>query len=417
MRKISLVLALLFISQITFAFSYEDVVNLIQDKHVHSIEQLLPLLPAEVLHNYTLMYQSQSLQSASYANPRAILFSKDAEFVASFNGDSSQHNYSHFEMIQFRKDTKTFEFRSIDFSDPNRIVFSEANPKLCLSCHSQSPRPIWANYPNWPGAFGSHEDFLTGDEKAKYRSFRALAGQHPRYKWLAYDQEDFPYLQNGQHQYRPNNRMGKLFARLEAQRIANEIHKSPFYQSHPATVLLGVLGCSDLESPANANYKENLKKSLVLAFPQNTNSNLYLDLQNIQALELSDKSPGLENYFTLEKLTTGLSIYDWNLDLHSSRESVRYNIGFGSDETIDRWIAARLIEFDFQSDPVLGAPLTLQSYKTYYDNINSEGATARSLEPGGILEIYDSEGLIYDPAQVSKICPTLFERSKHEFSL
>ena len=139
-------LGILLVVQTSAAFTYEDVVELVQKNKLTSIEQLIPLLPSEILSNYTMMYRSDSLQEASEENPRVIAFAPNAELILAFNGNKSQRNFRHLEMIQFRKDTKNFEFRSIDFSDPGQIIFSDPNPKQCLSCHGESPRPIWKSF-------------------------------------------------------------------------------------------------------------------------------------------------------------------------------------------------------------------------------------------------------------------------------
>jgi hypothetical protein len=134
-------------------FRYTDLEAIIRTKHITSIDELLPQLPAEYLRYYTFLYNSHSLQQkyVTPAEPRAIVYGPDAQLLMAFtNRDDS------LETIEFDAKADRFVFRALDFSfekplDPPPVE----NPPLCLSCHGQDPRPNWDAYNMWPGAYGS----------------------------------------------------------------------------------------------------------------------------------------------------------------------------------------------------------------------------------------------------------------------
>src|SRR5262249_39270386 len=66
-----------------------------------TIESFIEHLPTAMRNNYVLVFQSRSIQDATRANPRVILFSPDAHFVVTFNGEPSQRGYDDVEVMRF----------------------------------------------------------------------------------------------------------------------------------------------------------------------------------------------------------------------------------------------------------------------------------------------------------------------------
>lgn len=168
------------------SFTYSDLVSLIREKNVTSVETLLPQLPQELRSHYVLMHTSESLQAASYENPRVILFGEDAQLTCTFNGDPEHAGYDTIECFQFHKAQRRFEFRQIEFPKNAPVKFSELNRSTdgrvsCTSCHGADPRPNWNDYDSWPGVYGEGDD---KPDHEKQQRFITGMGQHPRYKWL-----------------------------------------------------------------------------------------------------------------------------------------------------------------------------------------------------------------------------------------
>ncbi|MEQ1876649.1 MAG: hypothetical protein ABL958_08380 [Bdellovibrionia bacterium] len=144
-------------------FTFEKLTSIIERGRVQDIESLLSELPQEFRNEFVAVYNSRSLQEASFENPRIIMFGTDASLIVSFNGDRSQKGFDRLEVIQFREKTARFEFRELIFDGKSAPSISAANPLKCLKCHQSpvrndvDPRPNWEPYFSWPGVFGSND--------------------------------------------------------------------------------------------------------------------------------------------------------------------------------------------------------------------------------------------------------------------
>lgn len=195
-----LALAALAVSSSVLAddFQYEDLVSLIQKKSIRTMEDLLPLLPTDLRSNYTLMYESRSLQDATPTSPRVILFGKNAKLTCAFNGEPTQAGYDSLECFQFRDETQSFDFRQIQFPTAENglktVAFSRSGTSVdektsCMGCHGSPQfglRPNWDSYSTWKGAYGENDDNI-GDQKTAYAGFVARRDSHPRYRYLIQD--------------------------------------------------------------------------------------------------------------------------------------------------------------------------------------------------------------------------------------
>ena len=157
--------------------NFDAIVRIIQKNNIQSIDALLPLLPESYRRGYALVYKSRSLQDASPENPRAIVFGSTARLVISFNGASTQKGFNDLEVMEFDEKTAAFNLHEINFppagtSKPAQI--SQVNPNKCIACHSDPPRPIWDNYPEWPGVYGASHGILSGGkDDGNFRKFVA----------------------------------------------------------------------------------------------------------------------------------------------------------------------------------------------------------------------------------------------------
>lgn len=229
------------------ALNFELVRKKIETCDLKTIESLLERFPVTYLTNYTLMHSSRSLQSATPEAPRAILYGDDAKFIASFNGDRSHPGNRDLEIIQFRDETKSFEFRTIRFpEDPGsaeKATISEANPQLCMNCHRQTnPRPIWDGYFLWPGAYGAEDDapFRPSQsplawERENYARFSAQAHAHGRYRFLKPHPKSLP-----------NTGLGLRLHKLNMESIARSLGQNPRVRPY-RYALAAIFTCDDLK--------------------------------------------------------------------------------------------------------------------------------------------------------------------------
>lgn len=385
------------------SFTFSNIEKIIGLNGANSIPDLISHLPEELRENYTLMHESRSLHGASPKNPRAILFTRDGRFILTFNGDPALRGYETIETMEFKGDRNSFEFRQIDFSG-SKPKISEANPKLCKSCHGHSPKPIWESYPNWAGAFGSnHDSFLAGPEFDGFVTYVQSYESHERYKHLIRHTDlsvNFPYQppeeKAEQHRLRPNNRLGKFLMRLQAKHIAQEVLESPFFKARKNLVLGWLIGCSELKVEGMIDF--------LLSLPEAKSLNKEATQEALAQIEaLPDKIS-----YLMSALTTPQNP-DWNISLMGNPKGARSQSGDGS---IDFHVAAELLN----RDKSLAKEIALVPYSIFYDALVAPGCFAENVAPGNIGDIYDSLGLLFDPKKNGEACKALAE-SPNAFGL
>jgi hypothetical protein len=217
------------------------------------------------------MRRSASIQDASDAHPRAIVFGDDARFIFTFNGEPSQRGYDAVEILQFRERTDElparWELREIRFRDGKSPELSEANPGRCVQCHGAEPQPLWEQYDFWPGAYGEEDDAIRDfDEKfarrgsdsdervargrrelTAYRAFLAAKDAHPRYRKLSFPEGSpvTPYNKQvrSDYRFRPNLRFTDAVTRLHAKVVADRLEARPGFDRLGPALVEGMMGC------------------------------------------------------------------------------------------------------------------------------------------------------------------------------
>jgi hypothetical protein len=184
--------------RVTTHFGYADVVDLIANNSVTTVEQLLPLLPVDYRAGYLFLYSSRGQHAANVfpEQPRVLLYGTDATFMMIFGKSPSAppvvDDTDAVQTMEFQPDERRFVLREITFAggknplDPAPID----NPSACLSCHSSDPRPIFDAYNFWPGFYGSVSrvgcaTMQAGTpEMAGYTAFLANHRNADRYQFL-----------------------------------------------------------------------------------------------------------------------------------------------------------------------------------------------------------------------------------------
>ena len=235
------------------AFDFAALQDLIETKHVRSIEQLLPALPFSLRERYALVFASRSLQDARFEAPRAILYGVDARFVITFNGAADQRGFNTLETMEFIDATQQFQFREIIFpvspSDSQLALISDPNPRRCQRCHGSPAHPIWDTLPLWPGVYGERYGAqFSSEERIGIRRFLERQGADPRYGNLLgaarfADPETFhPSARSrytGTWAEPPNADLSALLDRLVSMALAQALGKNPIFGGFEY-LLLGV---------------------------------------------------------------------------------------------------------------------------------------------------------------------------------
>jgi hypothetical protein len=373
---------------------------------------LLALLPEKYRRSYTMIYDSDSIQDATPANPRVVLYGRLAKFILTFNGDPSQVGYDRAEILQFRDDTQQFELRKITFTGGTATI-SDANPAECVFCHGTDPRPFWSSYNNWPGVFGSQDDNLYGDEVTSFASFIAMAPHHDRYKNLVRKTDisaSWPYRVDGRHVDRTNDRFGRLVGGLAAQSSARSVLNSPFYQQYPNSFLYHFLRCDTQNSDA---FLAKIDSLFQAKFPPALFPQQYSDLQTMA--NAHDQAT-----YKLERLVLNQGAGSWDLSVGFRPGGARFtpdgfNVG-GKGNQIDDMIATRIFSKVAAQDNELKKYFSAQNALQNYDSQN--GSNAReNLGPYGISELYDDVDIFMDLTTATGACPVLANRITSELGI
>lgn len=143
-------------------FSLDGLVAFVEATRPETVETFLTLLPECLRANFTLVYDSRSAHLASDTYPRIVLFGPDARVLVAIPGDPSDLAFDRVEIIGLTNDELEWETAELVFSEmvagqgPN----VRRGPESCHSCHGERIRPIWHDYPTWPGVFGSFDNHL-----------------------------------------------------------------------------------------------------------------------------------------------------------------------------------------------------------------------------------------------------------------
>ena len=236
-------------------FGFAALRQLIETRDVRTVEGLIEALPVELRTHYSLVFASRSLQGASFAAPRAILFGDDATLVVTFNGDTNERGHDAVETMEFDPLTHQFLFREITFPtgrEGGEPHFSDANPARCAACHGAPARPVWDSAPLWPGVYGErYRAGLSAIEAAGLKTFLAQQRSHPRYRGLL-GAENLSHrdtyvptsreLYNGVMPEPPNARLSMLLATLNVRSIVSEIVRAPAARAHRYVLLAAAVG-------------------------------------------------------------------------------------------------------------------------------------------------------------------------------
>lgn len=384
-----------------FAFDVDDLRSLVRDRQLDTVAEVVAHLPVEHRRNYTLAFDSQSLQGSSHDNPRAILFGRTAQFILTFNGDPAQQHHQVIEVMQFREDRDVFELYSIDFSgDAPR--FSGPNPEVCAGCHGSPPHPIWSSYEygdretsHWPGFYGSTHDApaLQTGEKAAFERFKERAAGHARYRHLVLDQPNarwFPYGSGPlRHDLRPNNRLGNLLARWHARQIVALINQADFVERHPGVAQAWLLQCS---GTGDDSYRRRARELFEARFPPAAHPHAHTLLDNLSVERRAS--------FMLEKLLTGSDAFDWDMSIEAPGAGGRFYTGI---VTIDRLVGAHWLS-TLDSGHWLKRYFKPWNSRDLYDTF-SEGYYDSNVRPGGVGSAYDSITTYFDESHARLACP------------
>jgi hypothetical protein len=332
---------------------------LIESRGIRSIDELVPALPESLRSRHVLVFESRSVQGASRRSPRAILYTHDGRFVATFNGESDQAGYRSLETMEFDGAARSFRFREVTFPEGASARFSELDPPRCLACHGDDPRPIWDAYPVWPGVYSGPEDASPGaDEATSYAAFFEARDSSPRYRQLAGLRPATDAraeratvgsaAYEGKSQLSANAQFGVLLQALAFHVIAREVTASPRYRRHRYALLAALdAQCLQIEGFVPPSERAMFTRGLDQFERETSAANANEDARKDARMRDGENGARAVDAVPRESLTTfrylveealGLPTRDWTLAL----EKATYD--FTSPRPLARVLEADLLD-------------------------------------------------------------------------
>ena len=208
--------------------------------------------------------------------------------------------------------------------------------------------------------------------------------------------------------------------------MARTIEKSSFYSTHPATVLLNLLGCPQAGEVSHLKLLENY---LHQRYPEETYLDLYTDYKSYPYQ--GSKRKFWRNYFLLEKLTSGTGTYTW-LPIKKGRnygdyfknrstflaEEYRYQMSGASQDTA---IASRILEFAAKKDSEIAEHFKPEGMEYIFRRLGEISGVEIGHEEyqsvvGKMDSLYNNLGLFYNIPESQKLCPLLAKRMTSEIN-
>jgi hypothetical protein len=233
--------ALAFAEQKENQFNIEDLEKILQNQAPRSLEELLPLLPAEFRTNPVLVQSSRSAQGAMPLLPRVLLSNQDGSFIASFSANDRSLGGKSLEMIQFHPKEARFEFAELKF-EADASPLMKRNTQTCAGCHGAGydMRPNWEAFPETPGMYGANMDRIAvgSEEEQNLTAFIENAKSHPRYSSLIdLESTHLTRDKDGRMKGRANSLFGEKIQTLNLQRIAKRVPKTKDYDLYKYSIL------------------------------------------------------------------------------------------------------------------------------------------------------------------------------------
>ncbi len=143
------------------------------------VDVFISRLPKNYRRHFTMIHRSFSIQEATPMAPRVVLFGPHAKVVMTFNAGPEYDGKKlaggeTIEIMEYDSKAKEWHFSELSF-DKNKKAKLEEHPAKCVMCHSGTPKavelsqapfykgklkPIFPQYPFWPGFYGSVNDIV-----------------------------------------------------------------------------------------------------------------------------------------------------------------------------------------------------------------------------------------------------------------
>lgn len=252
-------------------FTYAELVKLIQEKSIQSVEELTAALPPDLQAHITFRLKPHNRIQKGI---RAIRFTPDGRLILAHNHDPQKEGGRNVEVMEV---SPSGNLLLHDISFPKAkgapVISSDFGARekehlqSCFACHGDPPRMIWPAYNSWPDTCGANDD---NADKACL-DFLKTAKTNPRFKDLKWESENpaWPYYTGGSTVSNQNNRVLKrmpntrftaLVSFHNSRQMANVVENSSLYPLLKYS-LIRQNRCIHIASPSS--IQNRLKKLLL----------------------------------------------------------------------------------------------------------------------------------------------------------
>lgn len=239
----------------------DQIVSRAEDGEYADVDDLLAALPAFQKSSLVLMARSASLQKADVEHPRVIMYGPDARLIIAVSTLPDDPRYQTVEMMELDEETGAFDLAAVTFANGEVTVQPASD---CNSCHGDHPRPIWAEYPSWPGAFGSEHEELPDQERASLETMRADEGHRFRH-FRDYLNDDYQLTERDY--YFPNTSFNMELGPRIATSLFERARQSEEYKRW-VPALLALSECYSIASPDIAETLDEMRNEVAAAAPR-----------------------------------------------------------------------------------------------------------------------------------------------------
>lgn len=239
----------------------DEIVSRAENGEYADVDELLAALPAFQKSSFVLMARSASPQTADLEHPRVIMYGPDARLIIAVSTLPEDPRYQTVEMMELDEETGAFDLAAVTFAEGGVTVQPASD---CTSCHGQQPRPIWAEYPSWPGAFGSEHEELPDEERASLQTMRADEGHRFRH-FREYLNDDYQLTERDY--YFPNTSFNMELGPRIATSLFKRATQSRAYQRW-VPALLALSRCYGLDDPQVTHTLDQMRLAVAAAAPR-----------------------------------------------------------------------------------------------------------------------------------------------------
>ncbi len=208
--------------------------SLVQRYNIKKVEHISPLLVTLGINNVTWAFDTRALLGATPTYLRPVFWDVTSGIVITYKSHSMASGPDTIEALEWNKTDERIRLLEMDLTQ-KKPKWTE--PRKCAECHGDNSRPIWDEYPVWPGFIGSNDDFLdkNTEEYIYLKEFLNENKNNLRTEFVSHipssteiyrTTSDVADLEKSLFSVRPNMRLGKLLQRINAKRIISQIKGS-----------------------------------------------------------------------------------------------------------------------------------------------------------------------------------------------